>query len=324
MIGSQDDLYRNLGLDLVRATEAAAQSAAHQMGLGNPAICDHSASDAMIQALNNTDLNGRIVIGEEGKRFAGAVLRSGQKLGNGKGPLIDLVADPVDGCRLLARGYPGAISVIAAAPANTLWAPVPAAYMQKIVVDAEVGERLVPECLDAPPAWTLALVARAKGKKVSELTVFILERPRHADLIAEIRAAGAHVKMYSDGDVAGALVAAMVSSNVDLLMGVGGIPEGLIGACAVRALGGNMIGRLAPQSAEEHRAIREAGLDMAHIMTENDLVCTNEVLFAATGITEGPLLPGIRFERRLAVSESMIIRGHTRTRRIIHAERLLE
>ena len=324
MISSQDDLYRNLGLDLVRATEAAALGAAHQMGLGNPALCDSSATDAMIKALTNTDLNGRVVIGEEGKRWSGAALRTGQALGNGKGPAIDLVVDPVDGCRLLARGYPGAISAIAAAPTGALWAPAPAVYMEKIVVDAEVGERLVSECMGAPAAWTLALVARAKGKKVRDLTVFVLERPRHSDLIAEIRAAGAHVKMYADGDVAGALLAATVGSGVDLLMGVGGIPEGLIGACAVRASGGNMLGRLAPQSAEEHQALREAGLDTNRIVTENDLVNTNEVLFAATGITEGPLLSGIRFERHLAISNSMIIRGHTRTRRIIHAEHLLE
>lgn len=318
------DLYRNLGLDLVRATEAAALSAAHQMGLGNPAMCDVSAGAAMLKTLSATDINGRVVIGEEGKRWTGTPVKTGTAVGTGAGPEIDLILDPVDGCRLLARGYPGAITAIAAAPQGALWAPRPAVYMEKIVVDAEVGAKLVPECLDAPAAWTLALVARAKGKKVKDLTVFVLERPRHADLIAEIRAAGAHVKLYADGDVAGALIAATVGSGIDLLMGIGGIPEGLIGACAARASGGNMLGRLAPQSEEEAAAVAAAGLDTKRIMTEDEMVATNEVIFVATGITEGPLLDGIRFERRLARSNSMIIRGHTRTRRIIHAEHLLE
>jgi fructose-1,6-bisphosphatase II len=234
------------------------------------------------------------------------------------------VPDAIDGCALLAQGYPGAISVVAAAPCGSFWAPVPAHYMDKMVVDAMVGSALVPECLDAPAAWTLALVARAKGKNVSDLVVFILDRPRHADLVAEIRAAGARTMLREEGDIAGALMAVLTDGGVDILMGIGGVTEGLIAACAVKASDGAMLGRLAPQSARERSEVEAAGLDLHRILAVDELVSSNEVFFVATGITDGPLLSGVAYHGTLATSNSMILRGQTRTRRVIQAEHRLE
>ena len=316
-------LARNLGLDLIRATEAAALIAGRWMGLNKPREADRAASRAMYAALNTSDMEGRIVIGEEGKLHWEGALAGGKLLGTGKGPAVDVVADAIDGCNLLAQGHQGALSVVAVAPRGAIWAPRPAIYMEKIVVAADVGPALVAECMDAPAAWTLALIARAKGKQVGDLVVFVLSRPRHADLVEEIRAAGARVMLLADGDVAGALLATTVGSNVDVLMGVGGIPEGLIAACAVRATGGAMLGRLAPQSAAERAAVEAAGLDTGQVLTAERLVATDHVFFAATGITDGALLAGVQYVRDRATSNSMILRGETRTRRRLYAEHLL-
>jgi fructose-1,6-bisphosphatase II len=196
--------------------------------------------------------------------------------------------------------------------------------MDKIVVDREVAAALVPECLDAPAAWVLALVARAKGKAVRDLIVFVLSRPRHQDLIQEIRAAGARTMLRSDGDVVGALMAASPHTGVDLLMGIGGVPEGVLAACATRAMGGGMLGRLAPQTEEEREAIRAAGLDPHQTLTCGQLVSCQEVFFAATGITDGSLLSGVHYHGNEAQTESLIIRGETGTRRFIRSEHRIE
>jgi fructose-1,6-bisphosphatase II len=196
--------------------------------------------------------------------------------------------------------------------------------MYKIVVNAKVASSLVAECLDAPAAWTLALVARAKGKKVKNLTVTVLDRPRHVDLIEEIREAGARVILRPDGDIAGALLACVPDSNVDVLMGIGGTLEGLIVACAVKALGGGMLARIEPQSEAERAKVKEAGINTELIFSCSELVNTNEVFFTATGITEGPLLSGITYRGNRANTNSMILRGTTRTRRTIHAEHVLD
>ncbi len=316
--------YHNLGLDLVRATEAAALAAGRWMGFGQPDEGDHQAALAMQEALQKINIDGRIVLSELDKLHEDAPLHLNQQVGTGIGPEIDIVTDPVEGRRLLAQGHPDAISVAVGAPRDAFWKANPAIYMDKIVVDAEVAPVLVPECLDAPAAWTLALVARAKRKEISDLIVFVLRRPRHNELVREIREAGARVMLRSDGDVVGALKALLPFGGVDIMMGIGNVPEGLIAACATRAANGAMLGRLAPQSADELNAIREANLDTNRILTIEELVTSNQVFFAATGVTDGALLQGVHYQGGRATSNSLIMRGETHTRRRIEAEHLLE
>ena len=310
-------LPANLGLDLVRATEAAALSAGRWMGLGEPDQADRAASQALANALHALDIDGQIVIGEEGKLGWHSPLDSGQKVGRGLGLELDIVLDPIDGTRLLAIGHSDAISVIGAAPRGTMRSLHPAVYMEKIIVDHQVAGSLVPECLDAPAAWVLGLVARVKKKAVHDLVVFVLDRPRHTHLVEEIRSAGARVVLRQEGDIAGALAAA-AHVDMDLLIGVGGAPEGVITACAVKSLGGGMLARLAPQSEAENEAIRLAGLDTREIFTADDLVAGNEVFFAATGITRGVLLDGVRFHGDQAETYSLVLRSKTKTQRYIH------
>ena len=314
----------NLGLDFVRATEAAALAAGRWMGRGQPDQSDREATQAMHQALNIVHMNGRIVFSEKDKLGEEAMLHPGEQVGTGDGPRVDIVVDPIEGRNLLAYGHPDAIAVAAAAPRGAFWSAAPAVYMEKIVVDAEVAPTLVPECLDAPAAWTLALVARAKRKAVSDLVIFVLNRPRHTDLIDEIRATGARVMLRNAGDVVGALKALLPTGGVDVLMGIGNIPEGLVAACAVKAARGAMLGRLAPQSEGERALIEATGLDTRRILTVDELVTDNRVFFAATGITDGSLLAGIRYHGQQATSHSLIMRGETLTRRIIQAEHLLK
>jgi len=269
----------------VRVTEAAARRAGRWMGLGKRDEADLDTIDAMARALNAIDMSGHIVIGEEGKFGLHSPLESGRTIGTRNGPDLDVVVDPIDGRNLLALGHPGAISVAALAPRGAMWSPTPAVYMEKIVVERAVAGALVAECMDAPAAWTLALVARVKQKDVRDLVVFVLDRPRHAALIEEIRQAGARVTLRSDGDIAGALMAASPGRGVDLLMGIGGVPEGVIAACAVKALGGAMLGRLAPQSEAERAAIEAAGLDPRRILSSDELIASEQVFFAATRAT---------------------------------------
>ncbi len=314
----------NLGLDLLRATEAAALAAGRWVGMGEPIQADADATDRMYATLNLVTMDATVAVSEEMRIETCNGLEAGECIGAGDGPSVDLVVDPIDGRELVAGGLPGAIAVMAVAPSGALWRPHPAAYMDKIVVDAEVADALVPEVLDAPAAWTLALVARAKRKDVEDLTVFVLDRPRHAHLVAEIRDAGAHVMLHREGDVTGALLAALPDKNVDLLMGVGGIPEGLIAACAVKVMGGAMVGRLRPQSDEEFAGIVSAGLDAEQILVTDEMVNSEEVFFAATGITDGPLLSGVQYRGQRAESNSLVMRGQTRTRRLIQAWHVLE
>ena len=315
---------RNAGFDLVRATEAAALSAGRWMGLNRRDEADLAATEAMARALNAIDMAGDIVIGEEGKLARHSPLDTHQHVGTGTGPQLDVVVDPIDGGRLLAQGLAGAIAVAGLAPRGSIRSLHPAIYMDKIVVDRTVAKALVPECLDAPAAWVLALIARLKKKEIRDLVVFILDRPRHVALIEEIRLAGARVMLRSDGDIAGAVLAATPYSGVDVLMGVGGIPEGVIAACAIRALGGAMLGRLSPQSDAERLAVQSAGLDTQQMFTTNDLVSSDEAFFAATGITDGLLLNGVRYHSEQAETHSLVLRCETHTRRQIHAEHLLD
>ena len=312
---------RNLGLDLVRATEAAALTAGRWMGLGRPNEADQAATQAMVKVLSDAGLEGQVSAGQEG--VPGSLVTLLNSAVVGRAGLVDILADPIDGRTLLAYGYPGAISVIAGAPGGAFQYLPFARYMEKIVVNVEVADALVPECLDAPVAWTLALVARMLEKRVGNLTVFMLDRPRHADLISEIRATGAHVMLRTEGDITGALLASTPQSGIDMLMGIGGVTEGLISACAIKALGGAMLGRLAPQSQRELDAITGAGMNVARILTCDELVASDAVFFTATGVTDGLLLPGVRYHGNRATSHSMILRGETHTRRTIEAEHLL-
>jgi fructose-1,6-bisphosphatase II len=311
---------RNLGLDLVRVTEAAALKAGRWMGLGERDKANQEATAAMHSALDTLDMDGRILIGKEGRLHEHSPLDTNRRVGTGDGPETDVIVDPIDGRGLLARGHPDAVAVAAVAPRGSMWAPSPAVYMDKIVVDRHVADALVPECLDAPAAWVLALVARAKGKDVRDLIIFVLDRPRHRALIQEIRAAGARTMLRTDGDVVGALMAASTHTGVDVLMGIGGVPEGVLAACATKAMGGGMLGRLSPQTAEEQEAVQAAGLDSRQILRCSQLVSSREIFFAATGITDGSLLSGVHYRGNVAETDSLIIRGETGTRRFIHSE----
>ncbi len=311
---------RNIGLDLVRVTEAAALAAARWTGSGKYDAAHQAASRAMADALNALDINGYIVISESGRLGTPTCLLSGNQVGTGGGPALDVVVDPIDGTRLLIKGHANAISVVGVAPRGTLWSPTPAIYMEKIVVDRYAASALVPECMDAPAAWTLALIARVKQMDVKDLTVLILERERHADLIEEVRATGARIVLRSEGDTEGALLAATPDTEIDVLMGIGGASQGVISACAVKAMEGGMLARLAPQSATERTAIRAAGLSEKIVMTCDEIVRTNQVFFAATGITNSSFLGSVRYHRDYVETHSLLLRAETRTRRIIRAE----
>ncbi len=311
---------RNWGLDLVRVTEAAARAAGRWMGLGQRDDADLDAIGAMAAAFSTLEIAGHIVVGEEGKFGVHSALESGRAVGTGAGPAMDVVVDPIDGRNLLAQGHPGAITVAALAPRGAMWSPPGAVYMEKIVVGRAAAGALVAECMDAPAAWTLALIARVLEKQIRDLVVFVLDRPRHAALIEEIRQAGARVMLRTDGDIAGALMAASPGSGVDVLFGVGGVPEGVIAACAVKALGGAMLGRLAPQSEAERTAITAAGLNVRQILSGNELIAGEQVFFAATGITDGPLLTGVRYHGERAETHSLILRADTGSRRVMYAE----
>ena len=313
---------RNLGLDLVRVTEGAALEAGRWIGSGNFNGAHRAATDAMYAMLGTLGIDGRVVIGEERRIEDCLPLCWGTSFGPGSNP-VDLAVDPIDGTRLLVQGKSGAISIVAIAPQDAMWSPGPAKYLDKIVVDRDAAGVLVPECLDAPAAWTLSLVARAKGKPVRDLTVVVLQRMRHHDLIEEIRATGARILLREEGDAEGAMVAATPDSGVDLLMGVGGAAQGVLSACAVRALGGGMVTRLLPQSGEEYTAVEAAGLDLKRIRTEKDLVSSDQLFFAVTGITDSLLLPGVTYRGSWAETHSLLIRAETGTRRRIHAEHSL-
>lgn len=315
---------RNIGLDLLRVTEAAALAAGRWIGLGDRESTHEAATKAMADALDSLEIDGHIVVGEEGRLGETSRLDSGQSVGTGDGPPMDVVVDPIDGTRLVVHGFPGAMSVVSVAPRDSMWSPPPeCVYMEKIVVDRFAAEALVPECMDAPAAWTLALVARVMQKKVRDLTVIVLDRPRHHDLINEIRAAGARIRLRPEGDAEGALEAAMPGTGADILMGVGGVSEGVIAACAVRALEGGMLVRLAPQSDEEVNVIRKAGIDPNLILNCKELIRSSNVTFAATGITDSPILPAINFKGRYVETNSILVRAETGTRRFIHTEHLL-
>lgn len=314
---------RNIGLDLTRVTEAAALAAGRWIGSGNFDAAHAAATEAMYNMLVTLGIGGCVAIGEDRIVDGNAALCEGVTFGDGQ-PLCDLAVDPIDGTRLLVEGKPGAVSVIAVAPRHSIWSAGPAEYLDKIVVDRDAAHVLVPECMDAPAAWTLALIARAKKKAVRDLVVVVLQRLRHHELIEEIRATGARIYLRQEGDGEGALEAAMPGTGVDILLGIGGASQGVLAACAVRALGGGMLARLAPQSAEERAAVTQAGMDSRKIYTVNELVASDDIFFAATGLTGTPILPGISYKGSRAETHSLLIRAKTKTRRFIQAEYALE
>ncbi len=317
--------FRNIGLELVRVTENAAFAASRWIGSGDTKAAHVAAHQAMYDTLCTAGINGYIAIAEEQRVPEQAILCGNTIVGDTSTDEIDvdIAADPIDGTALLVKGRPGAISVMGIAPRGTMWTPLPANYMNKIVVDRQAAAALVPECMDAPPAWTLALVARVKLKEVRDLTVVVLARARHEELIEDIRATGARILLLEEGDVAGALMAAFVGSGVDLLMGVGGASQGVLTACAVKALGGAMLTRLSPQSKEEHDEIVAAGLNLNKIYTCDDLVQGDQIFFSATGITNSAILSGIQTRGGYLDLHSLLVRSETGTRRFIHSERSL-
>lgn len=308
------------GLGLVRVTEAAALAAGRWMGRGDRDAADEAAQQSMAHALNLLPMRGRIVSGEEGRLHVGSPLDSGQDVGTGEGPELDVEVNAIDGATLVAKGKPGALAAAALAPRGAMWRPGPAVYMYKLVVDRTVAGTLGPEALDAPVGWTLAAVARAKGKDIRDLAVFVVNRPRHEQLIIDLRKAGARVVLRGGGDVGGSLLAADARANIDIMIGVGGAAEGLLAACAVKALGGAMLGRVEPMDEQERRACLDAGMDLAKVLTTDDLIRGDEVFFSATGVTESALLSGVRYLGDTAETQSLVLRYETGTRRFMATE----
>ncbi|TMK64730.1 MAG: class II fructose-bisphosphatase [Actinobacteria bacterium] len=305
---------RNISLELARATEAAALAAGRWMGRGDKIAADQAAVDAMRLVLNTVAMDGVVVIGE-GEKDEAPMLFNGEEIGCG-GPAVDIAVDPIDGTTLTSLGRPNAIAVIAVAERGTMFNPGPCVYMEKIATGPEAAELVD---LDAPVSANLEAVAKAKGERVKDVTAVILDRDRHADLIRECRDAGARIRLIPDGDVAGALSTAWPGSGSDILLGIGGTPEGVIAACALKALGGAIQGRLWPRNEEERRAALEAGYDLDRVLTTDDLVSGEDVFFAATGVTDGDLLRGVRYRGDGASTQSLVMRSKSGTIRTIDA-----
>ena len=306
---------KNLALDIVRITEAAALASARWLGRGDKEAGDGAAVDAMRISFATLHIDGMVVIGE-GEKDHAPMLYNGEKVGMGDGPSLDVAVDPVEGTNLLAYGRPNAISVVGVAPKGNMFNPGPSFYMQKLVVSREARDVID---LDAPVKDNLVNVAKAMGKSVQDLVVFVLDKPRHQRLIEEIRTAGARIQLQTDGDVAGSLMAVDPRSEVDLMMGTGGTPEGVLAACAIKGMGGQILARLDPQSYVEKEAINEAGIDLREVLTVNDLVRSDDCFFAATSISGGDFLRGVRYSARHAVTHSLVLRGKTGTLRYVES-----
>jgi fructose-1,6-bisphosphatase II len=306
---------RNLALELVRTTEAAAMAGARLMGRGDKIAADQAAVDAMRHVLNGVEMNGTVIIGE-GEKDEAPMLYNGEVVGNGEPPNCDIAVDPVDGTTLTAEGRAGAIAVIAASEAGSMYNPGSAVYMEKLAVGPS-GAGIVD--IRLPVKRNITALAKAKGVGVSDITAIVLDRPRHADLIAEIRDAGARIRMISDGDVAGAIACAMPNTGVDILFGVGGTPEGVITAAALKCMGGDLQGRLWARTDEERELIESEGKDTERILSLDDLITTENCFFAATGITTGDLLRGVTYTPGGITTHSMVMRGRSGTVRMVEA-----
>jgi fructose-1,6-bisphosphatase II len=310
---------RNLGMELVRVTEAAALAASRWVGRGDKNGADGAAVAAMRSVLSTVSMDGVVVIGE-GEKDHAPMLYNGEKVGEGTPPLVDVAVDPIDGTTLTAMGRTNALSVIAVSERESLFDPGPSYYMEKIAVGPEAAGAID---ITASPSQNLRWIAKSKRESVRDLTVVILDRPRHAELIEEVRSSGARIALITDGDVYGAIAAASEESGIDVLMGVGGTPEGVISAAALKCMGGEMQGRLWPRDEDERAAIVGAGLDPEAVLTLDEMVRSDNCYFAATGITDGPLLAGVRFEGRRVSTQSLVMRSKSGTVRRIDAHHKL-
>lgn len=306
---------RNLALELVRVTEAAALAAGRWMGRGDKNAADGAAVDAMRVVLNSIRMDGVVVIGE-GEKDEAPMLYNGEEIGDGSAPRVDIAVDPIDGTTLTSLGRNNAIAVIAVSERGTMFDPGPCVYMDKIAVGPSAVDAID---INAPVKANLEAVAKANGQKVKDVTAVVLDRDRHADIIRECREAGARIRLIPDGDVAGAISVAWRSSGTDILFGIGGTPEGVIAACALKALGGAIQGKLYPRNDEERRAALDAGYDLDKVLHTDDLVWGDDVFFAATGITDGDLMRGVRYWGDGAGTVSMVMRSKTGTIRKIEA-----
>jgi fructose-1,6-bisphosphatase II len=307
---------RNLALELVRVTEAAALSAARLVGMGDKEAADQAAVDAMRYVLDSVQMDGLVVIGE-GEKDEAPMLYNGEHIGDGSPPEVDIAVDPLDGTRLTALGMPNAIAVIALAERGSMFDPGPCMYMEKVAGGRDVADLLE---LDRPLGETVKLVAERKGIEVRDVMVAVLDRPRHEEGIGAIREAGARVRLITDGDVAGALLAVMDDTPVDLLWGIGGTPEGVITAAAIKCIGGEMQSRLWPRDDEERQAAIDAGYDLERVLSCADLVSSDHCFFSATGVTDGDLLDGVRYRGAGgAITESLVMRSRSGTVRRISA-----
>jgi fructose-1,6-bisphosphatase II len=310
---------RNLALELARVTEAGAMAAGRWVGRGNKNDADGAAVEAMRALINTVSMRGVVVIGE-GEKDHAPMLYNGEQVGDGSGPECDVAVDPIDGTRLTANGMPNAVSVLAVSARGSMYDPSAVFYMSKLVTGPAAAEVVD---IEAPVAHNISAVAKAKGCSPQDVAVVILDRPRHEQLISDVRATGARIKLITDGDVAGAIMAAREGTGVDLLLGIGGTPEGIIAACAVKCLGGVIQGRLAPRDDEERDRAVAAGHDLKQVLTTDDLVASEDAFFAATGITDGELLAGVRYPAGGATTQSLVMRARSGTTRTITSEHQL-
>ncbi len=317
--GQQQGLDRNIALELVRVTEAAAMAAARWMGRGDKKGADGAATNAMRTVLGDVSMDGIVVIGE-GEKDDAPMLYNGEQLGDGSPPAVDIAVDPLEGTTLAALGRANALAVIALSDRGSMFDPGPCFYMEKIAVGPEAAGSID---ITASPTENLQSVAKALGRPVRDLTAVVLDRPRHNDLIAEIREAGARIRLIQDGDVYGAISTGWPEAGSDILLGVGGTPEGVISAAALKCLGGEIQGRLCPQSEEEKQNVVNAGRSLDQILTTDDLVGGDNCFFAATGVTDGELLRGVHYDRNGAITSSLVMRSRSGTWRKVEAHHKL-
>jgi fructose-1,6-bisphosphatase II len=310
---------RNLALELARVTEAAALAAGRWVGRGDKNGADGAAVSAMRQLIRTVSMNGVVVIGE-GEKDQAPMLFNGEQVGDGTGPDCDVAVDPIDGTRLTVNGMPGAVAVMAVAARGSMYDPSAVFYMSKLVTGPAAADAVD---INAPAAANIAAVARAKRCQPHDVTVVILDRERHHDLISEVRETGARIKLITDGDVAGAILAAREGSGVDLLLGIGGTPEGIITACAIKCLGGVILGKLTPRDDAERDKAIAAGHDLDRVLTTDDLVSSDDAFFAATGITDGELLEGVRYKSGGATTHTLVMRARSGTIRNIYSDHAL-
>jgi fructose-1,6-bisphosphatase II len=301
-----------LALELARVTEAGAIAAARWLGRGDKNAADKAAVDAMRDALETCPISGVVVIGE-GQKDEAPMLYIGEEVGSG-GPVVDIAVDPLEGTTLTAKGQPNALSTFAIAPRGTMFNPGPAVYMEKLAGGPAIADLLD---LDRPIEDLLGAIAERKGCVVRDLGVVVLDRDRHLEMIGRMRAAGARVRLIPDGDVAGSLMPIRTGTGIDLLWGVGGTPEGVLSAAAIRSVGGRIIGRLWPRTDEERAAIVAAGLDVERVLDTDELVASQDALFAATGVSDGDLVHGVRFGAAQVETQTLVLRGRCRTQRVI-------